>query len=173
MIVASITPLTLALIVAASASPTAKPPNPPYMHPPAGWRSLGPPPPNAPIHYGWVSPHYHDGSPHAGDSMQTWVRPIPPRSTLSEQVREATIAETEDGRTVASSKSHATCNGTQAGWTIDFRLQMTPSLTVSQVLHFAVFEGHVYGIMFVHRADLPVDSAVQASIDSLCPKDGR
>lgn len=46
-------------------------------------------------------------------------------------------------------------------------------MTISQVQHLAVFEGHVYVIMFVHRADLPVDNAVQASIDSLCPKNGR
>lgn len=170
MTTASIASLTLAMVVAASAPPTAKPPNPPYMQPPAGWTSLGPPPPNAPIDYGWVSPHFHDGSPHAGDSMEAWVRPIPPNSTLTEQVKEATTEETQDGRTVASSQSHATCNGTQPGWTIDFRLPLSPSVTISQVTHLAVFEGYVYGIMFVHRADLPVDNAVQASIDSLCPK---
>lgn len=169
---ASITPLTLALIVAASASPTAKPPSPRYMHPPAGWTSLGPPPPNT-VDYGWVSPHFHDGSPHAGDSMEAWVRPIPPNSTLTEQVKEITTEETQDGRTVASSQSHATCDGTQPGWTIDFRLPLFASMTISQVQHLAVFEGHVYVIMFVHRADLPVDNAVQASIDSLCPKNGR
>jgi hypothetical protein len=173
MIAASITSLTLVLIVAVSASPTARPPNPLYMHPPTGWSSLGPPPPNAPVDYVWVSPHFHDGSPHAGDSMEAWVVPISPTSTLTEQVREATTEETKDGRTVASSQSHATCNGTQPGWTIDFRLPMLPSVTISQVQHLAVFKGHVYVIMFVHRADLPVDNAVQASIDSLCPKNGR
>jgi hypothetical protein len=165
----SITSLILALVVAASASPTAQPPNPRYMRPPAGWTSLGPPPPNAPIDYGWASPHFHDGGPHAGDSMEAWVRPISPNSTLAEQVRKDTTEETQDGRTVASSQSHATCNGTQPGWTIDFRLPISPSVTISQVQHLAVFEGHVYVIMFVHRADLPVDNAVQASIDSLCP----
>ena len=170
MTMASIASLSLALVVAASASPAAKPPNPPYMQPPAGWTSLGPPPPNAPVDYGWVSPHFRDGSPHAGDSMEAWVRPIPPNSTLAEQVKEATTAETQDGRTVAGSHSHATCNGTQPGWTIDFRLPMLQSMTISQVEHLAVFEGHVYVIQFVHRADLPVDRAVQASIDSLCPK---
>lgn len=167
---ASIASLTLALVAAASVSPTARPPNPPYMQPPAGWTSLGPPPPNAPVDYGWVSPHFRDGSPHAGDSMEAWVRPISPSSTLAEQVKEVTTEETHDGRTVASSQSHATCNGTQPGWTIDFRLSVSPSVTLSQVEHLAVFEGHVYVIQFIHRAEPPVDKAVQASIDSLCPK---
>jgi len=143
------------------------------MNPPAGWTSLGPPPPNAPVDYGWVSPHFRDGSPHAGDSMEAWARPISPNSTLTEQVTEATTEETKDGRTVASSQSHATCNGTQPGWTIDFRLALSPLVTISQVEHLAVYQGYVYVIMFVHRADLPVDAAVQASIDSLCPKNGR
>jgi len=172
MTAASIAPLALALMVANSASPSAEPSTPRYMHPPAGWTSLGPPPPNAPVDYGWVSPHFHDGSPHAGDSMEALVRPIPPNSTLAEQVREATADLVSDGRTVASSRSHATCNGTQPGWTIDFRLTL-PSQTISQVEQIAVFEGHVYVINFFHRADLPVDSAVQASIDSLCPKNGK
>jgi hypothetical protein len=165
----SIIALTLALIAVAP-SPTARPPAPPYMQPPALWSSLGPPPPNAPIDYGWVSPHSGDGSPHAGDSMEAWVRPIPAASTLAEQVKEFTTEETQDGRTVARSQSHATCNGTQPGWTIDFRLPLSPSLIISQVAHIAVFERHVYVIMFVHRADLSVDDAVQASIDSLCPR---
>jgi hypothetical protein len=105
--------------------------------------------------------------------MEAWVRPVPPNSTLAEQVKEATTEETQDGRTVASSHSHATCNGLQPGWTIDFRLSVTPATIISQVEHLAVFEGHVYVIEFVHRADLPVDHAVQAAIDSLCPKKGR
>ena len=169
----SVASLALALLVTASAQPTAKPPNPPYMQPPVGRTSLGPPPPNAPVDYGWVSPHFHDGSPHAGDSMEAWVRPISPTSTLTEQVKELTTEETHDGRTVASSHSHATCNGAQPGWTIDFRLSLSPSVTISQIQHLAVFEGHVYVIQFMHRADLPVDKAVQASIDSLCPKNGN
>jgi hypothetical protein len=172
MMTASITQLTLALVVATSASPNAKPPTPAYLHPPAGWTSLGPPPPNT-VDYGWVSPHFRDGSPHAGDSMEVWVKAISPNSTLTEQIREATTDETTDGRTVASSRSHPTCNGTQPGWTIDFRLALSPFMAISQVEHIAVFEGHVYVINFTHRADLPVDSAVQASIDSLCPKNGR
>lgn len=170
---ASFAALIFALVAASSASPTAKPPNPPYMQPPAGWRSLGPPPAKSPVDYGWVSPHFRDGSPHAGDSMEALVRAIPSTSTLTDQVKEATTAETQDGRTVATSQSHATCNGTQPGWTIDFRLRLTPSMMVSQVEHLAVFAGHVYVIQFFHRADLPVDSVVQASIDSLCPKHGR
>lgn len=101
--------------------------------------------------------------------MVAWVRRIPPKSTLAEQVRELTAAETEDGRTVASSESHATCNGTQPGWTIDLRLQLAPSMTLSQVYQIAVFESHVYVITFTHRADLPVGKVVQASLDSLCP----
>lgn len=165
--------LTLALIAATSASPTTKPANPTYMHPPTGWRSLGPPPPNAPVDYGWVSPHFRDGTPHAGDTVEASVQPIPPNSTLTEQVKVLTTSEIEDGRTVASSQSHATCNGTQPGWTIDFRLPMSPTLTISQVEHLAVFEGYLYLIVFTHRAELPVDNTVQASIDSLCPKDGR
>jgi hypothetical protein len=84
--------------------------------------------------------------------MEAWVRPIPSNSTLAEQVKEATTEETQDGRTVASSQSHATCGGTQPGWTIDFRLPVSSSVTVSQVQHLAVFEGHVYVVMFVHRA---------------------
>ena len=173
MISASIVSLSLALAVAASTSPTARPPNPPYMQPPVGWTSLGVPPANAPVDYGWVSPHFRDGSPHAGDSMESWVRSIPPNSTLAEQVKKATTEETRDGRTVTSSQSHATCNGTQPGWTINFRLRLSPSVIVSQVEHLTVFEGHVYVIEFFHRADLPVDGVVQASIDSLCPKNGR
>jgi len=39
-------------------------------------------------------------------------------------------------------------------------------------MHVAVFKQHAYVIMFVHRADLPVDKVVQESIDSLCPKNG-
>lgn len=131
---------------------------------------MGPPPPNAPIDNGWVSPHFRDGGPHAGDSMDAWVRPITPNSTLTDQVKEATTEETKDGRTVVSSQSHATCNGTQPGWTIDFRLSLSPAVTISQVEHLAVFKGHLYVIEFTHRADLPVDQVVQASIDSLCPK---
>ena len=165
--------LALAFVVAVAASPTPRPPNPPYMQPPAGWTSLGPPPPNAPVDYGWVSPHFRDGSPHAGDSMEVDVQPLSANSTLTEQVKQLTIAETQDGRTVASSRSHATCKGTQPGWTIDFRLALSPSETVSQVQHLAVFDGHVYLITFVHRANLPVDNVVQASIDSLCPRNGR
>jgi hypothetical protein len=169
---ASIESLTLALVIAAAASPATGLPNPPYMQPPVGWTSLASPPPNAPIDYGWVSPHFRDGSPHAGDSMEAWVRSISPSSTLAEQVKKATTEETQDGRTVASSQSHATCNGTQPGWTIDFRLSLSPSVTISQVQHLAIFKGHLYVIMFVHRADLPIDNVVQASIDSLCPKNG-
>jgi hypothetical protein len=105
--------------------------------------------------------------------MEAWMRPIPPNSTLAEQVKEVTTEETQDGRTVASSQSHATCGGTQPGWTIDFRLPISASVTVSQVEHLAVHERHVYVITFVHRADLPVDNAVQASIDSLCPEEGK
>ena len=168
----SIAWLPLALLVAASASPTTRPPSPTYMRPPVGWTSLGPPPPNAPVDYGWVSPHFRDGSPHAGDSMEAWVRPISPSSTLADEVKKATTEETQDMRTVASSQSHTTCNGTQPGWTVDFRLPLPPTPTVSQVMHLAVFRQHVYAIMFVHRADLPVDKVVQASIDSLCPKNG-
>jgi hypothetical protein len=171
MTAASVASLVLALVVAAAA-PRATPPNPPYMQPPAGWTSLGPPPPNAPIDYGWVSPHFRDGTPHAGDSMAAWVRPIPANATLTEQVKEATAEETQDGRTVVSSQSHATCNGNQPGWTIEFRLSAAPSVTISQVLHLAVFERHVYAIQFMHRASLPMDKTVQASIDSLCPKNG-
>lgn len=104
--------------------------------------------------------------------MEVMVRPIPPSSTLADQVKEATTEETQDGRTVASSQSHATCNGTQPGWTIDFRLRLPLMATISQVEHFAVYKRHVYVIMFNHRADLPVDNVVQASIDSLCPKNG-
>ncbi len=171
MVSASIASLPLALVVATSASPTARPPNPPYMQPPAGWTSLGPPPPNT-VDYGWVSQHFRDGSPHAGDSMEVTVYPIPPSSTLAEQVKEAITEETHDGRTVASSQSHATCNGTQPGWTIDFRLRLPSVVAISQVEHFAVYKRHVYVIIFNHRADLPVDNVVQASIDSLCPKNG-
>ncbi len=130
-------------------------------------------PPNAPVDYGWVSPHFRDGTPHAGDSMEAWVRPIPANSTLADQARELTTEETQDARTVTSSRSHATCNGTQPGWTIDFKLALSPSITVSQVYQIAVFEGHVYVITFIHRADLPVDPVVQASLDSLCPKNGK
>jgi hypothetical protein len=39
--------------------------------------------------------------------------------------------------------------------------------------HLTVYDGYIYAIQFVHRADLPVDDAVQKSIDSLCPKKGR
>jgi len=170
--IVSIAVLTLALAATAASPPATLPPQPSYMQPPAGWRSLGPPPADAPIDYGWVSPHFRDGSAHAGDSLSAYVRPIPPGSTLGAQVKEMIAAETGDGRTVASSKSHATCNGTQSGWTVDFRIQLSPSLTLSQVEHVAVFDGHVYDVMFTHRADLPVDAAVQASIDSLCPKNG-
>lgn len=172
MISGFVASLSLALVVAVSASPTPKPQTPAYMQPPTGWTSLGPPPPNT-VDYAWVSPHFRDGSPHAGDSMEAYVRAISPSSTLAEQVKELTTEETSDGRTVASSHSHATCNGTQPGWTIDFRVPLSPSTTVSQVEHLAVFEGRVYVIMFNHRADLPVDSVVQASIDSLCPKNGK
>jgi hypothetical protein len=105
--------------------------------------------------------------------MEAWVRPIVASSTLAEQVKEATTEETHDGRTVASSQSHVTCNGTQPGWTIDFRLHLSPSVTISQIEHLAVFKGYLYVIQFVHRADLPVDNVVQVSIDSLCPKNGR
>ena len=105
--------------------------------------------------------------------MEVWVRPIAPSSTLAEQVKKATTEETQGGRTVASSQSHATCDGAQPGWTIDFRLRISPSMTISQVQHLAVFKGHVYVIQFFHRADLPVDDVVQASIDSLCPKNGK
>jgi len=104
--------------------------------------------------------------------MEAWVRPIPSSSTLAEQVKKAVTEETQDGRTVASSQSHTTCNGTQPGWTIDFRLPLSTSVIVSQVEHLAVFRGHVYVVTFFHRADLPVDRVVQASIDSLCPKNG-
>lgn len=173
MIAAAIASVALSLTVAAAASPTPRPESPPYMVPPAGWHSLGQPPPNAPVDYGWVSAHSGDGTPHAGDSMVAWVRPIPADSTLADQVREVTTAETQDGRTLTSSQSHATCNGTQPSWTIDFRFVLSPSVTVSQVYQIAVFEGHVYVIIFTHRADLPVDSVVQASLDSLCPKNGN
>lgn len=89
-------------------------------------------------------------------------------ATLSR--RYSARGETQDGRTVASSNSHATCNGTQPGWTIDLRLQLAPSTTLSQVYQIAVFKAHVYVISFTHRADLPIGSVVQASLDSLCPK---
>jgi len=164
--------LIFALLATPSASPTPWPTNPSYMQAPVGWTNLGPPPAGAPIDYGWASPHYRDGSARAGDTLSAWVRPVPPNSTLADQVREMTAEETQDGRTVASSRSHATCNGTQPGWTVDFRLRIMPSLTLSQVHHLAVFNGRVYLVIFTHRADLPVDSVVQASIDSLCPKNG-
>jgi hypothetical protein len=155
MMTGLIASLGLALLVAASAPQTTRAPNPPYMQPPVGWTSLGPPPSSAPVDYGWVSPHFRDGSSHAGDSMEASVRPISPNSTLAEQVKELTTEETQDGRTVASSHSHATCNGTQPGWTIEFRLPLSPSVTISQVQHLAVFEGRVYLITFIHRADVP------------------
>ena len=164
--------IALTFAVAASVAPANRPANPTYMRPPAGWHSLGPPPPNAPIDYGWVSPHFGDGTPHAGDTLTVSVWPIPPNSTLADQVRKLTTQETQDGRTVASSHSHATCNGTQPGWTIDLRLQLgpTPTMMISQVYQIAVFKAHVYVINLTHRADLPIGGVVQASLDSLCPK---
>ncbi|HTU80658.1 MAG TPA: hypothetical protein VMF61_00925 [Candidatus Acidoferrales bacterium] len=161
---------TLAVVVAVSPAPTAKPTDPPYMRPPAGWTNVGPPPASAPVDDNWVSQRLLDGGPREGDSMEVWVRPIPPNSTLVEQVKEAAAEEARRGRTVASSRSHATCDGTQPGWTIDFRLPISPTLTVSRIEHLAVYEGYVYVLTFVHRADVPVDDAVRASIDSLCPK---
>jgi len=104
--------------------------------------------------------------------MEAWVRPIPLNSTLADQVHELITEETQDGRVLASSHSHATCSGTQPGWTVDLRIGLSPVVTVSQVFQLAVWEGHVYIINFNHRADLPVDNVVQTSLDSLCPKLG-
>ena len=168
----SIVAFILAIATTVSPSMTSRPANPPYMKPPVGWRSLGPPPPDAPIDYGWVSPHFRDGTPHAGDSMEAWVRPVPVNSTLADQVRELIADETQDRRVLASSHSHATCSGSQPGWTVDLRLALSPSITVSQVFQLAVSGGRVYVINFNHRADLPIDPSVQASLDSLCPKIG-
>jgi hypothetical protein len=170
MLTSSIASLAFAFIAVVSPAPSARPASPPYMTPPAGWTSVGPPPPDSGFDYLWVSPHFHDGSPHAGDSMGATVRVIPLNSTLADQVRETTIDETQDGRIVASSQSHTTCNGTQPGWTIDFRLPIMPPLTISQIWHFAVWKGHVYAINFTHTAGLAVNPEVQASIDSLCPE---
>ena len=66
-----------------------------------------------------------------------------------------------------------TCNGTQPGRTIDFKVTLSPSITVSQVYQMAVFENRFYVITFTHRAALPVGPIVQASLDSLCLKNAK
>ena len=53
------------------------------------------------------------------------------------------------------------------------KLALSPSVNISQVYQIAVFKAHVYMIIFTHRADLPVDPVVQASLDSLCPKNAK
>lgn len=81
--------IALTFAAAASVAPANRPANPTYMRPPAGWHSLGPPPPNAPIDYGWVPPHFRDGTPHAGKRRTggpSRVRTVTPRATERSRV---------------------------------------------------------------------------------------
>jgi hypothetical protein len=75
------------------------------------------------------------------------------------------------GNTVRTNDEDRAQGADTERYPVDLRLQLAPSMTLSQIYQIAVFESHVYVISFTH-ADLPVGNVVQASLDSLCPKIG-
>lgn len=155
-----------ALIAASSPTPSnqARTAGPGYLTPPKGWTKMELPP-NAPVDFDWLSPRYHG----TGENIAVVVGALPDAATLDSVVRDAIAQVHEQGRSIASSRSHATCHGAQTGWTLDVRIAVAPHRFVSQIQQFAVHNNKVYTIMYTHTAGAPIDKAVRDSIDSLCP----
>ena len=113
----------------------------------------------------WFSPDFHP----SGDAVTLIVnRRI--GQTLSGAVSELVNEELSDGRTLTSSRSHATCHGKLPGQTVDLRFDASPVVTLSQVYHVAVLDGETYALIYTHAAGKPIPRAVQAMFDSVCPQ---
>jgi hypothetical protein len=157
VVVASMTP-------SPTPTPLEKSVSPKYFRPPKDWTKMDLPP-NAPVDFDWLSPQYRG----TGENIAIFVSSVPKGTTLDSVVREATAEALDQARSIASSKPQTTCRGMQAGWTLDVRIPIGPSRSISQLQHVALKDDRLYTIMYTHTAGAPISKAVLDSMDSLCP----
>jgi hypothetical protein len=138
---------------------------PPSFVPPEGWAATTPPP-DAPVDYLWLSPHY--GTNGNGENLAVMLHPVPPGDTLDAEVKKA-IEQLALDRAVVNSHAEPTCHGLQAGWSFEVSVPLPNGKTIGQIYHLTIVGDIAYAFMFTHLVGDPIDPAVTASIQSICP----
>jgi hypothetical protein len=124
---------------------------------PSGWDSL-PPPSNTDIAYVYL-PQSRDGQ-----NIAVSIDPLPRGSSLRDETAKLVNTEANDGRTIVSVKSHATCDGKQPGMDVYAKF----GTVASQYYHVTIDNGRMYVFIYTYAPGSTISSNVANAFESLC-----
>ena len=125
---------------------------------PSGWESLHPP-------AGTRIAYIYMPRARGGPVITVEIEELSRDSSLRDETASLAQGEADDGRTIESIKSRATCYGKQPGMDVYARF----GKLVSQFWHVTVAGEKVYVFNYTYAPGAAIPANVTSALDSLCP----